>query len=44
MSYLSGQDVVDYIRKDGGSNFYSVKLISEEVAHRVKEDPYNWDE
>lgn len=44
MSYLTDADVVDYIRKDGGADFYSVKVISEEKAHKVKEDPYNWED
>ena len=43
MSYLNPNDVADYIRQDGGRRFYSVKVISEEVALKVKEDPYNWE-
>jgi len=43
MSYLSPQDVADYIRKDGGNRFFSVKVISETIAYKVKEDPYNWE-
>lgn len=43
MSYLSAEDIADYIRKDGGRAFYSVRVISAETALKVKEDPYNWE-
>lgn len=43
MSYLSAQEIADWIRKDGGRKFYSVKVISAETANKVKEDPYNWE-
>jgi hypothetical protein len=42
MSYLNKQDVLSYIRKDGGWKYYRVYEPKEMDEYIFKNDPFNW--